>query len=248
MPGDELAESLADLARGTFPLLTLAPMGFYTVVKIQGQRLEVRAVDRTEEAGLPDMALVEVWPGIPGAESVPAIDERVVVAFVGPDRYPVIIARGCPLSPRLSPRDVVLYATALIALRSQNTVEVRGEEAGSFTSGGPIEITSEKGQITGDAMQGIRLLGDLTVSPPTAKVRIGVGGEILLDPVAKSTPVSTYLTILEAWAVALEVVIAPLVATLTPPQKLAYETIRDARISAASIWFPLIPAQQLETR
>lgn len=67
------------------------------------------------------------------------------------------------------------------------------------------------------------------------------------QPVALAPNVVAYLSAVEAWALSVDIAIAPLIAALTPPQKAAYSAAVSARTTAAGN-IATIPATRLEAQ
>lgn len=89
---DAVLEVLRSAMRTAHPDLDAVPLAFYGVVRDLAGRYSLQTL--RPQDGLPDALPVNAWHGAPGISSDPTPGEHVVVAFVGKDAEPVLIARS----------------------------------------------------------------------------------------------------------------------------------------------------------
>ena len=101
-----------------FPGLDAPKKAFFRVVRDVVGRLNLQPVagsaDQTK-----DLAAVDVCPGVPGVTSDPPPGETPIVAFVGADGVPYVIARAAEGMPGHTPIEVRHDATTAIRLISK---------------------------------------------------------------------------------------------------------------------------------
>jgi len=112
-----MLEQLKAAVRAAFPGLDAPKTAVYRVVRAIGGRLNLQSVFAPDKA--PDLAPVEVRPGIPGVTSDPTPGEDVVVAFIGADATPCVIARASEQGTGSIPIEVRHDATTAIRLISR---------------------------------------------------------------------------------------------------------------------------------
>jgi hypothetical protein len=81
---DPLLDVVAALVRQVIATQGLHGVYEYRVVTMHGMRADLQAIDAA--AGLPDLKLIDQWPGVAGANATLALGKSVLVAFVNGDR------------------------------------------------------------------------------------------------------------------------------------------------------------------
>jgi len=119
---------LSDLRRAilaALPGLDAPTTALFRVGQAVAGRLRLQAIysglDQTK-----DLRNVEVCPGVPGVTSDPTESEHVIVAYVGQDRTPYVIARASEQQPGHIPAEVRHDATTAIRFVSR-TASVLGK-------------------------------------------------------------------------------------------------------------------------
>lgn len=119
---NDLAELVLQIVLSKAPGLLLPPLCAYRIVRDLSGRFSLQAIISVD--GLPDSLPVEVWPGVSGTHSEPTLGEEVVVAFVGVDKEPCIIARSPKDRQAHIPAKVWHEATELIKFVHNSSGEV----------------------------------------------------------------------------------------------------------------------------
>lgn len=112
-----MLEQLKAAVKAAFPGIDAPKTAVYRVVRAIGGRLNLQSVFAPDKA--PDLAPVEVRPGVPGVTSDPTPGEDVVVAFIGDDATPCVIARASEQGTGAIPIEVRHDATTAIRLISR---------------------------------------------------------------------------------------------------------------------------------
>lgn len=101
-----------------FPGLDAPKSALFRIVRAVASRLNLQplaaVLDQTR-----DLSAVEVCPGVPGVTSDPTPGETPIVAFVGQDGTPYVIARAAEGMPGHVPLEVRHDATTAIRLLSK---------------------------------------------------------------------------------------------------------------------------------
>jgi hypothetical protein len=131
MTGASAVEAFRALFLAAFPGAMAPRLAVCRVVRDVAGKLSLQPVDGpTDEVG--NMKPVEVWPGVPGATSDPAEGELVVVAFVGADQRPCVIARVFEGGPGWPPEsvyhDAKLQVRLIASLASKNAKVIVGSD------------------------------------------------------------------------------------------------------------------------
>jgi len=88
---NRIVRALRAAVREALPQLAYLPLARYRVVTVVAGRANLQAVDKTR--GLPDLTLVRLAPGIPGATFTPGLGSVVLVAFVeGDPSQPLVVS------------------------------------------------------------------------------------------------------------------------------------------------------------
>jgi hypothetical protein len=127
-----------------FPGLDAPKKAFFRVVRDIAGRLNLQpvaaAADQTK-----DLAAVEVCPGVPGVTSDPTPGETPIVAFVGADGVPYVIARAAEGMPGHTPIEVRHDATSAIRMISKAASSAAKVYVGSATAplakSAPVDAT-----------------------------------------------------------------------------------------------------------
>lgn len=101
-----------------FPGLDAPTKAFFRIARAVAGRVNLQPLfaklDQTA-----DLSNVEICPGVPGVTSDATEGEQVIVALVGKDRAPFVIARASDRMPGHTPSEVRHDATAAIRLVSK---------------------------------------------------------------------------------------------------------------------------------
>ncbi|AKF06083.1 hypothetical protein [Sandaracinus amylolyticus] len=165
----------------------------YRVVRVigtaedpDGERLELQAVRR--DAGLPDLLAVDMWPGIAGAHSKPALGAEVLVEFVeGDRRLPIVAHFGGRTAPGYVPQRLVLSASSAVVIGSHDA-----DDAPSLASKSnelfdsiaaaldafctPLPVANDGGAALQTAVRAVwpgRASGAIPPGPPTPAADVG---------------------------------------------------------------------------
>lgn len=103
-----------------FPGLDAPKKALFRVGRQIAGRLNLQPVSGTLDQ-TKDLSAVDVCPGVPGVTSDPTPGERVVLAFVGKDGIPYVIARGAEGMPGHTPIEVRHDATTAIRFVSKTS-------------------------------------------------------------------------------------------------------------------------------
>jgi hypothetical protein len=101
-----------------FPGLDAPKKAFFRIVRAVTGRLNLQPVNATLDQ-TKDLSAVEVCPGVPGVTSDPTDGETPVVAFVGKDETPFVVARAAEGMPGHTPVEVRHDATSAIRFVSK---------------------------------------------------------------------------------------------------------------------------------
>ena len=108
-----------------FPGLDAPKKAFFRVAKAVAGRFALQPIfgiaDQTK-----DLSNIEICPGVPGVTSDPTPGENVIVAFVGKDEVPYVIARASEQMPGHTPIEVRHDATTAIRFVSK-TISMGGK-------------------------------------------------------------------------------------------------------------------------
>lgn len=101
-----------------FPGLDAPKTALFRIVRDIAGRLNLQPVNGTLDQ-TKDLTAAEVCPGVPGVTSEPTPGETPIVAFVGADGTPYVIARAAEGMPGHTPVEVRHDATTAIRLVSK---------------------------------------------------------------------------------------------------------------------------------
>lgn len=150
-----------------FPGLDAPRQAVFRIVRTAAERLNLQPVNGSADQ-TKDLAAVEVWPGVPGVTSEPTPGEEVLVAFVGADGVPVVVARGREGGPGSVPIRVYHDATTEILFVTRTGAKVLIGPAGIGEAERlPVaKATHTKAYL--DALEQWALSVDLAIAPAVA--------------------------------------------------------------------------------
>lgn len=121
------------------PGLDAPKKAFFRVVRNVAGRLNLQPVDPVADQTR-DLESVEVCPGVPGVTSDPTPGEEVILAFIGKDGRPYVIARASEQMPGHTPIEVRHDATTAIRFISKTASAGAKVYVGSTTA--PVAIAA----------------------------------------------------------------------------------------------------------